>query len=275
MKFNIASALFLFLLFCISCNDDNSASDVDDTIRPATIAAPANIGYRIVEQHPHDKNAYTQGLELHNGKMYEATGDYEKSSLRITDYKTGKVEKTHPMGSDKVFGEGITIFKDKIYQLTWESNIVYVYDVKDITKPIKTFNWPYEGWGLTHNQTSLIISTGVNPNLYFVNPETFKVENILEVRDNNGPVLKLNELEYVDGSVYANIYGADYIYKIDPNSGKVLGRMDFTGLMKQYAPDYVLKPDDEVLNGIAYDSSSKTFFITGKRWPKLFEVKLN
>jgi glutamine cyclotransferase len=264
-----------FLLLLASCNNDSDVPVTDDSIRPAIIPAPANITYSVIAQHPHDTGAYTQGLELVNGKMYEATGDYQNSSLRITDFKTGNVEKKHTMGSDKIFGEGITVFKNKIYQLTWQSNLVYVYDVKDISKPIKTFPWPYEGWGLTHNATDLIISTGVNPNLYFVNPDDFKVKNILPVTDNNGPVLNLNELEYVDGYVYANVYESDYIVKIDAETGKVVGRMDFTGLIKQYAPDYTPIPNDEVLNGIAYDSISKTFFITGKRWPKMFEVKLN
>lgn len=264
------------LLMFAACNSDNSdVPATDESIRPAIVPAPTNLAYSIIAQHPHDTGAYTQGLELVNGKMYEATGDYQNSSLRITDFKSGVVEKKHPMGSDKIFGEGITVFNNKIYQLTWQSNIVYVYDIKDITKPIKTFAWPYEGWGLTHNATDLIISTGVNPNLYFVNPEDFKVKNILPVTDNNGPVLNLNELEYVDGFVYANVYESDYIVKINPETGKVVGKMDFTGLIKQYAPGYNPKPGDEVLNGIAYDSTSKTFFVTGKRWPKLFEVKLN
>ena len=192
------------ILFFAACTS-NDTPDTDDSIRPVVLPAPPNIAYSIIAQHPHDAGAYTQGLELVNGKMYEGTGDYDKSSLRITDYKTGAVEKVHPMGSDSIFGEGITVFKDKIYQLTWESNVVYVYDKGDITKPVKTFKWPYEGWGLTHNSTDLIISTGVNPNLYFVNPDDFKVKNILPVSDNNGPVYNLNELEYIDGYVYANV----------------------------------------------------------------------
>jgi glutaminyl-peptide cyclotransferase len=268
------SAIAIILLFSACNNSNNDAKDTDPSIVVAPVAAPANIGYTIIAQHPHDRGAYTQGLELHNGKMYEGTGDYEKSALRITDYKTGAVEKNHPIGSDKIFGEGITIFKDKIYQLTWESNIVYVYDIKDITKPIRTFNWPYEGWGITHNATDLIISTGVNPSLYFVNPEDFRVKNILSVTDNKGPVLNLNELEFINGFVYANVYQTNNIVKIDPETGKVVGNMDFTGVIKQYAPDYTPAEGDEVLNGIAYDSTSKTMFVTGKRWPKLFELKL-
>lgn len=270
----ILSALFLVLLLA-ACNNGNDRPDTDTSIIPAVQPPPENILFKIQANYPHDTSAYTQGLELYNGKMYEGTGDFEKSALRITDYKTGQVIKNHPMGSDKIFGEGITIFKDKIYQLTWQSNVVYVYNINDITKPVKTFDWPYEGWGMTHNATDLIISTGVNPNLYFVDPETFKVKTILPVFDNKGAVLNLNELEYINGYVYANVYETDKIVKIDPSSGKVVGQMDFTGVIRQYAPDYTPVPQDEVLNGIAYDSAAHIMYITGKRWPKMFEVKLN
>ncbi|MCP9751389.1 glutaminyl-peptide cyclotransferase [Ferruginibacter sp. HRS2-29] len=273
MKF-IAPVTALVLLFS-ACNNGSDKPVTDPDIAVAPVAAPANIPYTIIAQYPHDRGAYTQGLELHNGKMYEGTGDWAKSALRITNHKTGAVEINHPIGSDKIFGEGITIFKDKIYQLTWQSNIVYVYDIKDITKPIKTFEWPYEGWGITHNATDLIISTGVNPNLYFVNPDNFQVKNILPITDNKGPVLNLNELEFINGFVYANIWETNNIVKIDPETGKVVGNMDFTGVIKQYAPDYTPIDGDEVLNGIAYDSASKTMFVTGKRWPKMFELKLN
>jgi glutamine cyclotransferase len=270
-----------FLIFSLvislfsACNNDTDSPDTDTSLIPPPVAAPANISYNILAEYPHDRGAYTQGLEMHNGKMYEGTGDFTKSALRITNYKTGAIEKNHNMGSDKIFGEGITIFKDKIYQLTWQSNIVYVYDINNIDKPIQTFQWPYEGWGITHNDSDLIISTGVNPNLYFVDPANFRVRNILPVTDNNGPVYNLNELEYIDGFVYSNIYETDSIVKINPEDGKVVGIMNFAGVIGKFAPDYKPIPEDEVLNGIAYDSTTKTMFVTGKRWPKLFAVKLN
>jgi glutamine cyclotransferase len=267
--------LILFsLVFTLSCTS-NDKSDVDDTIRPASsgIAAPANLGFSVLAQYPHDTSAYTQGLELYKGKMYEATGDYETSSLRITDHKTGKVEQKHPMGSDKIFGEGITIFNGKIYQLTWQSNVVYVYDVANIKKPIKTFTWPYEGWGITHNGTDLIVSDGT-ANLYFVNPEDFKLKNTLGVQTDKGPLDNLNELEFVDGFIYANVYQTNVIVKIDPESGHVVGMIDFPANFK--AEEDAKNPGRaDVLNGIAYDSTSKSFFLTGKRWSKMFEVKLN
>ena len=264
--------LLVISAFLFSCNGGEDKPVVDDGIIPAyaKLAAPANIAYQVIAQHPHDTSAYTQGLQLFNGKMYEGTGDYESSSLRVTDWKTGAVEKKHMMGSDKVFGEGINVFKDKIYQLTWESNIVYVYDINNIDKPIKTFNWPREGWGITNNGTDLIISDG-SSNLYFVNPDDFKIKSTIAVESNEGPVKMLNELEYIDGFIYANVYLTYDIVKIDPEIGHVVGKMTFNNLLQ----DAEKTERTDVLNGIAYDSTSKTMFITGKRWPKLFEVKLN
>ncbi|MBK7434570.1 MAG: glutaminyl-peptide cyclotransferase [Chitinophagaceae bacterium] len=232
------------------------------------------ISYTIVAEHPHDTSAYTQGLQYVNGKMYEGTGDFASSSIRITDFKTGQVEKKHMMGSENIFGEGINVFKGKIYQLTWQSHIVYVYDADNIDKPVKTFNWPYEGWGITNNGTDLIISDGT-ANLYFVNPDDFKVKSILQVKEDAGRVAYLNELEYIDGYVYANVYQSDFIVKIDPSSGMIVGKIDLSGLDQQFFKNQIVPGRTDVLNGIAYDSVSKRLFITGKRWPKLFELKLN
>ncbi len=176
------------------------------------------------------------------------------------------------MGSEDVFGEGINIFNNKIYQLTWQNHKVNVYDINNIDNPIKVFDWPYEGWGITNNGKDLIISDG-SENLYFVNAEDFKLKNKLLIIDNVGPVDNINELEYIDGYIYANIYLADYIVKIDPSNGHVVGRISLPGLIQQYAPGYQLK-QGEVLNGIAYDSTNKKIYITGKDWPKLFEVTL-
>lgn len=266
------SALVVLVALAACNNNDAGKEVVDESVKP--VPTPA-INYTIVAQYPHDTGAYTQGLEFYKGKLYEGTGDYKNSSLRITDYKTGNVEKKHVMGTDSIFGEGITIFKDKIYQLTWRSHIVYVYDVKNIDKAINTFKWPYEGWGLTNNGKDLIISDG-SANIYFVNPDDFRVKSTIRVTDNNSQTINyLNELEYIDGYVYANVYESDYIVKIDPESGHVTGRMDLTGTIQKFAPNYTPEPGDEVLNGIAYDSTTKRMFITGKRWPKMFEVRLN
>jgi glutaminyl-peptide cyclotransferase len=259
------------LIFFAACNSGDKQADHDDSL---TVAPIPLIKYNIMSVYPHDTSAYTQGLEFYNGKLYEGTGDFKNSSLRITDYKTGKVEKKHMMGTDTIFGEGITILKNKIYQLTWRSHIIYVYDIKNIEKPIATFKWPYEGWGLTNNGTDLIISTG-SANLYFVNPDDFKVKSTISVNDNGGPIDSINELEYVDGVIYANVYETEFIIKIDPASGHVLGKMDLTGIIQKFAPNYIPEPMDEVLNGIAYDSATKKFLVTGKRWPKMFELKVD
>jgi glutamine cyclotransferase len=276
MKQFSAFVAITFILFSTACTGGGSGNDKDpgsidsDIVKMAT----PNISYNIISSYPHDTSAYTQGLQFYNGKLYEGTGDYETSSLRITDYKTGNVEKKHMIGTDKIFGEGINIFKGKIYQLTWENHIVYVYDVANIDKPVKTFTWPFQGWGITNNGTDLIVSDGT-ANLYFVNPDDFKVKSTIVVKDNSGPVMSLNELEYVDGFVYANVYQTDYIVKIDPATGQVAGKMTLSNIPQQYFPNQIVPDRTDVLNGIAYDSTTKKFFITGKRWPKMFEVKLN
>ncbi|MFZ1785340.1 MAG: glutaminyl-peptide cyclotransferase [Ferruginibacter sp.] len=262
----------LALVVLAACNNKE---DDDKPIDPGIVPAKTPvIPYTIVAEYPHDTSAYTQGLEFHDGKLYEATGDYETSSLRITDYKTGKVLKKHIMGTNAIFGEGITVFKNKIYQLTWESNIVYVYDVNNIDKPMSTFTWPYEGWGLTHNATDLIVSDGTSK-LYFVDPDNFRVKNTVRVYDNSGPVDSINELEYIDGFVYANVYLTYMIIKIDPESGHIVGKMQFPGMKEKFFPTQNIPGRTDVLNGIAYDSTTKKFLITGKRWPKMFELKFN
>jgi glutaminyl-peptide cyclotransferase len=262
-KYSVIGALIMLA----ACN-----GNPDKTYDP-TLETPKTpvISYTIAAEYPHDTSAYTQGLEFYKGKLYEGTGDYETSSLRITDYKTGKVERKHMMGTDKIFGEGITIFKNKIYQLTWENNIVYVYDVNNIDKPIKTFNWPYQGWGITNNGTDLIISDGT-AKLYFVNADDFRLKSTISVTENGSQVYELNELEYVDGFVFANIYQTDKIVKIDPASGFVVGKINFGDALKNR---FAITGRTDYFNGIAYDSATKKFLITGKRWPKMFELKFN
>ena len=265
-------SFFLLITFFVSCNG-NKEPDRDPDIIPAPsgIAAPKNISFTIIAQYPHDTSSYTEGLEMYKGKLYESGGDYENSVLQYGDYRTGVIEKKNKMGTDKIFGEGISILKNKLYQLTYQTNIVYVYDINNIQKPLKILTWPDEGWGMTNNGTDLILTTR-SANLYFVDPETFKVKNTIAVVDNNGPVQEVNELEYIDGFVWANVYQTNRIIKIDPESGHVVGEMWLNNLLK---PSEIIPERTDVLNGIAYDSATKSLLITGKRWPKLFEIKIN
>ena len=271
MKIYFAIAVLFFLSSC-NTNNDTPATTKTTKTEPG-LPEPKIINLNIIGIYPHDTSAYTQGLEIHNGKFYEGTGDYINSSLRITDIKSGKVEHKHMMGTADVFGEGITIYKNKIYQLTWKNHLVNVYDLQNIDKPIKTFNWPYEGWGITHNDSELVISDG-SSNLYFVNPDDFKVKSARQVTDNLGPMDAINELEYIDGFVFANIYGSDIIIKIDPNNGHIVGKINLPGIIQQYDKNYT-PGEGEVLNGIAWDSNAKKLYITGKRWPKMFEALIN
>ncbi|MEQ1553888.1 MAG: glutaminyl-peptide cyclotransferase [Ferruginibacter sp.] len=269
MKNILPFTLVVFLF--ISCNDDDKIKEVPNTISTSTTTAVKIIPYTIIAQYPHDTASYTEGLEFYNGKLYESGGDFANSVLQLGDAKTGKIEKKNKMGTATTFAEGITILNGKLYQLTWQTHDVFVYDVKDITKVIKKFTWPYDGWGLTNNGTDLILTTG-GSDLYFVNPETFAIKNTVHIHDNAGPVDSVNELEYVNGFVWGNIYETNDIIKIDPQTGAIVGKMNFDKLLD---PMDRLGTRAEVFNGIAYDSTAKTFFVTGKRWPKMFEIRVN
>lgn len=267
MKKVIVWASFIALA---ACGDDKPAET--EIVPP--IPAPAAIGYTVVKMYPHDTTSYTQGLEWHDNNLYEGSGDPEEkgmSKLAKVDLATGKDIRKIGLTSE-FFGEGITLMNGKIFQLTWQQHKVFVYDAASFKK-LKEFPWPFEGWGLTHNDSSLIVSTG-GSNLYFVDPETFAVQRTVGVSDNNGYVDSINELEYVEGSVYANVYGRDYIIKINPSTGIVEGRIDLSGILAKNGVAYT-PPPGYVLNGIAYDKDKKSFYITGKRWPALFEIKLN
>ncbi len=230
------------------------------------------ISNSIIGQYPHDTATFTEGLEFFNGKLYESGGDFKNSVLRFGDAKTGIAEKKNMMGTDKIFGEGITILNGKLYQLTWKSNKVFVYDVNNITKPIQQLTWALDGWGLTNNGTDLFITTG-DTKLYIVDPLTFKIKSALEIHDVTGAVSEINELEYVDGFVWGNHWHTNDIIKINPATGEIVGKMNFDNLFD--TKDIIGTDGEKTLNGIAYNKESKTFFITGKRWPKIFEVRVN
>ena len=264
-------------LFVIACNNTDNAQDPtssNDAADNTAIAAPTALNYSIQKVYSHDTSAYTQGLEWHNNKLIEGTGLRGESVLYQMD------EQLKPYGKKvnlelPYFGEGITVFDGKIYQLTWEEHQVFVYDATSFKK-INTLNWPYEGWGLTHNDTSLIVSTG-SSNLYFVNPKDFSIQKTLGVFNQYGYQSMLNELEYVDGKVFANIYGQNEIVVIDPNTGRITYKIDCSNLLAQAKVTYNPLTIDPgfVLNGIAYKKTTNTYFLTGKCWPVVVEVKLN
>jgi glutamine cyclotransferase len=274
----LAGLTLIALLF--SCNSNTSTPIIDPDLpvaEPNNIPAPQPITFKVDSVYPHDSKAFTQGLQFYKGKLYEGTGEFKQSTLRIVDIKTGKPEKEYLIPDESVFGEGITIFKNKIYQLTWQSHKIFVYYLNDIMHPIETYNWSLEGWGLTNDGNNLIISDGTSK-LYYVQPDEktkeMKTMKILTVADNTGELDSLNELEYINGYVFANRWYNDHIYKIDTSNGHVIGIIDLTGLLHQYDPNFQI-PDSAVLNGIAYDSTTKKLYITGKDWPKMFEMKLN
>jgi glutamine cyclotransferase len=270
MKKFLSLASITLLLFSCNTNSPND-NDNDTATSNNTIAPPANINYNIVATYPHDTSSYTQGLIWKDNALYEGTGLEGHSKLMKIDIKNGKPIESVSLDPSE-FGEGITLLNNKIYQLTWQNHKVYVYDAKTLKK-IKELSWEHDGWGLTNNGTDLIVSTGES-NLYFVDPESFKIKKVVGVSDNNGPVGNINELEYVNGVVYANIYLSDYIIKIDPSTGHILGKIDLGGLLAK-AGKNVNTEEGYVLNGIAYDSTKNAMYITGKKWPLLFEMKVN
>ena len=225
-------------------------------------------GYQIVNTYPHDGNAFTQGLVYYDGDLYEGTGLNGRSSLRRVELETGKIVQKIDL-DDKYFGEGITLFEDKLIQLTWRSQIGFVYDRESFAK-LQEFNYPTEGWGLTHDGKNLIMSDG-SDRLFFLDPETFEEVKRISVRDRNQPVERLNELEYIKGEIYANVWMSDRIARIDPLTGQILGWIDLSGLRSPALVDN----QDAVLNGIAYDSENDRLFVTGKLWSHLFEIAID
>lgn len=250
----------LFFLF-ISCN--NSTDTLSDNKPSIPVSAPS-----IVSTLPHDTSYFTEGLEFYDSSLLESTGQYGPSKLLQLDSKTGKVVKEAKLG-DKYFGEGITVLHDTLYQLTWKEKVVFVYDVKTFKK-IKELPFDgAEGWGMTNDGRNIIVSTG-SSNLYYYEPGTFKLVKTVPVSENGTPVLNVNELEYVDGYVYANQWQYDYIVKIDPSNGNVVAKYDLGGLHDSVKR---MDPNADVLNGIAYNPATKKFYVTGKYWPQMFEIQ--
>lgn len=273
-KFLLPVLLAISLAACRdSSNSTESSGSIDE---PAVSNEPAAISYTIVNATPHDTNSFTEGLLVHDGKLYESSGAPEdnpvtRSIFGEVDPKTGKIDVKAELDRSIYFGEGISFLNGKVYQLTWQNKIGFIYDAKTFKK-LGQFTIPSaEGWGMTTDGSSLILSDGTS-NLTFLNPNTFKTEKILGVTDNNGPVGNINELEYIKGSIYANIYESSNIVRIDPVSGKITGKADFSKLNKEVKEK---DPQADFMNGIAYDSAKNKIYITGKLWPSIYEIRLN
>ncbi len=245
-----------------------SPTKVKTGIANATITPTATgpvFTYTIINTYPHDPYAFTQGLIYTDGILYEGTGLYGRSSLRKVKLETGEVITTYNLPS-QFFGEGITIFNNKIIQLTWQNRLGFVYDKNSFALQ-RQFNYPTEGWGITHDGQRLIMSDGT-ATLYFWNPDTLAEIGQIQVHDHDKPIVRLNELEYVNGEIYANIWQTDFVVRIDPQSGQVTAWISLAGLLGATSSSV------DVLNGIAYDAPHDRLFVTGKLWPSLFEIKL-
>ena len=229
-------------------------------------AAPVHT-YKIKKTYPHDSSAFTQGLVYSDGILYESTGLRGRSSLRKVALETGNVLSQTSL-LPEYFGEGLAVLGDRIYQLTWTTGVGFVYDKKSLSL-LQEFRYGIEGWGMTHDGKSLIVSDG-SSTLYFWDPKTLREVKQLPVTDGGRPVANLNELEIVEGEIYANIWQQDRIARISPETGKVLGWIDLSGLL----PPKDRRGGEDVLNGIAYDPATKRLFVTGKLWPKLFEIEI-
>lgn len=222
--------------------------------------------YRVVRTYPHDPSAFTQGLVFHDGFLYEGTGMEGRSAVRRVRLETGKVMQEVPLDRQH-FGEGIAVAGDRLIQLTWTSGIGFVYD-RATFKLLRSFRYSGEGWGLTFDGRHLIMSDG-SATLRFWDPQSFAEERRLNVRDQGRPISHLNELEFVEGEIFANVWQSERVARISPTDGRVLGWIDLSGLLTG-----VERERTDVLNGIAYDRAGKRLFVTGKWWPKLFEIEI-
>ncbi|HTH37865.1 MAG TPA: glutaminyl-peptide cyclotransferase [Pyrinomonadaceae bacterium] len=274
--------LFSVMVFALSCGDSSGGRNntVTNGNRNADADSKLNIvpqySVQIVATHPHDPKAFTQGLVFHNGFLYEGTGgkpargDDFSSSLRKVEIESGKVVQQYDVPRD-FFGEGIAILGDKIYQLTWQERTGFVYGLDDF-KLLKEVRYSGEGWGLTHDGTNLIMSDGTHV-IRFVNPENFTTVRTIAVNDEKGdPLMEINELEFIKGEIWANVWQTGWIVRIDPATGKLLGRIDLNSIAQD---ERKKSKNSDVLNGIAHDPATDRIFVTGKNWPRLYEIKVN
>lgn len=261
--------LFLCFLMLTACGGNGSPTKPV----PAAAGAVPVASYEVVNTFRHDSQAFTQGLFFHDGNLYESTGQYGESTLRKVDLTTGKVLKSHAVPED-YFAEGATMLNGKIYQLTWQEKTAFVYDLD--FKSLKELRYAGEGWGITNDGKQLIMSDGTHI-IRFLDPETFETTRTITVKDEKGrPIMKLNELEYINGEIWANIWHSEtlgkpnHIARIDPQTGKLVGWVNLQGI----SPEDVARDPENTLNGIAYDPIGNRIFVTGKQWAKLFEIRL-
>ncbi len=280
MRFYI---IFLFVALSLACSDKPARSNMNTIVNKTntnsakTNAAVPVYTYEVVKTYPHDANAFTEGLFFYKGFLYESTGQEGKSDLRKVELETGKIVQQFKLSKDS-FGEGTTVLNGKIYQLTWQEGKCFVYDAETF-KLLKEFNYQGDGWGLTNDGTLLFMTDSTHI-IRVIDPETFQtVKNLVVLREDNKPLLQINELEYIKGEIWSNVWHSEdpnilgkpnYIARIDPNSGKLLGWIDLGGI----SPEDVARGDENTLNGIAYDAQNDRIFVTGKNWKKLFEIKI-
>ncbi|MCM3870922.1 MAG: glutaminyl-peptide cyclotransferase [Pyrinomonadaceae bacterium] len=262
-RIGLVPAIFLFLLSS-ACQTGAVANYSTENADKRSVP---KYGYEIVNTWPHDTEAYTQGLVFHGGKLLESTGQEGRSSLRWVEPESGKVLKKVDVPRP-YFAEGITLLNGKIYQLTWQHQLGFIYDVGSFEK-LGEFSYRSDGWGLTNDGSSLIMSDGTN-RIRFLDPNSFQVIRTISVLDGPAPIASINELEYVHGEIYANIWHKDLVARIEPQTGRVVAWIDLTGLRALSGAS----DNEAVLNGIAYDDQHDRLFVTGKLWPKLFEIRV-
>ena len=269
MKMRFYPALLLLCAIGFGCGSNDEPADYESD---NAIPAPVNLAFQVVNQYPHDTSAFTEGFTFYNGKLFESTGSPKEPANNGTwiasiDLKTGKYDRKVDLGST-YFGEGITFLDNKLYQLTYTSQKGFVYDAKTFAK-LREFSYKSEGWGLTNDGKQLIMSAGTS-NIYYLTPDSIAFTRMLAVQDHTGYVNNINELEFIDGYLYANKWLTAEILKIDTSTGYVVGKLD---LSKQVAEVKKRYPRAEEMNGIAYDSTTNKIYVTGKKWPLIYEIK--
>jgi glutamine cyclotransferase len=264
----------LILSLLTSCNNNDRTQPAVDSTATAD-NTPPTIDYTVMKVLPHDTTAFTEGLLFHNGKLYESTGtdadmpESRRSLFGTVDTATGKIHPSVEIDRKKYFGEGIAFIDNKVYQLTYKTKVGFIYDASTFKK-LGEFTFPSsEGWGMTTNGADLIMSDGTS-NISYLDPKTFQLVKTLAVTDNNGPVSNINELELVKGFIYANQWQTAYVLKIDTATGKVVGRLDLESIVAEARNKF---PGSDVLNGIAWNPASGLFYVTGKLWPGIYEIK--